>query len=66
MPEDSEDFLILEDDEGESNQIKSVSRRIPFPKIAIPRPGLLVDKSNEMEQMEGDDDYFEISNSQEK
>jgi len=62
MPEDSEDFLILEDDEGESNQIKSVSRRIPFPKIAIPRPSLLVDKSNEMEQMEGDDDdYFEIS-----
>ena len=62
MPEDSEDFLILEDDEGESNQIKSVSRRIPFPKIAIPRPSLLVDKSNEPEQMEGDDDdYFEIS-----
>ena len=37
MPEDSEDFLILEDDEGEYNQIKSVSRK-SFPQISIPRP----------------------------
>ena len=56
MPEDSEDFLILEEDEGESNPIKPDSRRFSFPKIAIPRPSLLIDNSNEMEQMEDHDD----------
>ena len=62
MSEDSEDFLIMEDDDGESNQSNPVSRRISFPKISIPRPSLLIDKSNEMEQVKGhDDDYFEIS-----
>ncbi|RAH05089.1 MAG: hypothetical protein CMA00_004790 [Methanobacteriota archaeon] len=36
MPEDSEDFLFLEDEESETPQSKQSKSPIPFPKIGIP------------------------------
>tara|TARA_Y100000588_G_scaffold389912_1_gene493911 strand:+ start:848 stop:3550 length:2703 start_codon:yes stop_codon:yes gene_type:complete len=37
MPEDAEDFLFLDDEEGEKEQDKPATRRLSFPKIAIPK-----------------------------
>ena len=36
MPEDSEDFLFLEDEESETPQSKQSKSRISLPKIGIP------------------------------
>jgi len=37
MPEDSEDFLYLDDEEGDSGSEKSASKKISIPKISIPK-----------------------------
>ena len=37
MVEDSEDFLYLDDEEGDDSSKKSASRKISLPKIAIPK-----------------------------
>ena len=59
MPEENEDYLIL-DDEGDPNQPST--RRITFPKIGIPKT--ISDKPRKIEEQEEkhtDDEYLQIS-----
>ena len=63
MVEASDDFLYLDDEEGDPSSEKSASRKISLPKISLPkRKAAIIDHSSKPQEAESpDSDGFEIS-----
>ena len=63
MVEDSDDFLYLDDEEGEDSSEKPAPRKISLPKISLPKrkPAKNIDSSKPREENPLDSDEIEIS-----
>jgi len=63
MVDDSDDFLYLDDEEGEDSSEKPAPRKISLPKISLPKrkPAKNIDSSKPREENPLDSDEIEIS-----